>query len=170
MRGNGLLSSAHDIMSANPSRLGWQRIESRSCGGRHAKYPGKHGGLVIWRREREVFDDMTLSILDPADDPPLYVAERVGTGLCVTDRWVWMQRTILRSGEIRADLGQPFATSQGNVAPGMTVTLTAENGHWLCGWSPVGHRRAAAVTPRGGWTDGQHVDTPLNNDVVRPAL
>lgn len=127
----GALSvSAHEIMAANPSRTGWLRHESRACRGRHTPYSGQRSGLIYWRRRRDLFDD-EFRLLTVQDDPPMYIVEMVGTGLCVTDYWVRMQRMILSYEVIRRDIGQLFTISPGPVAPGMTITLTAANGSWI---------------------------------------
>lgn len=87
----------------------------------------------------------------PDDDPPLCVVEHVGTDLCITDRWVWIQRHIATHEIVRRDLGQPFTISPGDLAPGMTVTLTAENGRWI--WEVTGQRARCCGGYTARWPD-----------------
>lgn len=130
-----LAASAHEVMAAHPSEAGWHRVEAQSCGGGHPKTAGTRP-MVLWRRRRDMFDSR-YEPLDLAVDPPLWVAEHVTTALCVTDRWVWMQREGPGALEIVIrDLGRPWQISPGPIAPGTTVTLTTANGRWV--WALTG--------------------------------
>jgi hypothetical protein len=124
------------IMAENPSEMGWQRLSTRGCGGRHDKppLPGEQS-TILWRRRRNYFDP-DFRRTDPSTDAPLWVAEQVGTTLCVTDRWALMQRVIATSPTILRDIGQPWTISPGDIQQGSTVTLTVENGRWV--WELTG--------------------------------
>jgi hypothetical protein len=127
-------ASADQIMAAHPSSCGWHRIESRSCGGQHGTSIPGSGRMVLWRRERQYFNDDTFELLEPAADPPLWVAQRVSTAPCVTQRWV---RCIRKLTPLVAEgLGIPWSISAGEVGPGSTVVLTVANGRWV--WELTG--------------------------------
>lgn len=147
---SALAASARDVMAANPSRLGWQRVEARSCGGQHPKHQGQRSGLIYWRRRREAFDE-GFNLINPDSDLPLYAVEQVGTGLCVTDHWIWMQRNVHANEMVRRELGQPFTISPGPLAPGTTVTLTAQNGRWV--WVVNGERAQCCGGYTATWPD-----------------
>lgn len=143
--------SVHQLMDLHPSTAGWQRVEARSCGGQHPTTPGA-GPMVLWRRRRDMFDRVTYEDLDPADDPPMWLAEHVTSALCVTDRWAWMQREVLGTSEIIGrDMGQPWEISPGPIGPGSTVTLTTENGRWV--WELTGDKARCCGGYLARWPD-----------------
>ncbi|MCX2931365.1 hypothetical protein ORI20_13860 [Mycobacterium sp. CVI_P3] len=146
-----LAQSAHEIMAAHPSSSGWDRHESRRCAGQHEKLPVANDSLILWRRRREFFAEPSMKLLDPVDDPPLYVAERVGPALCVTDRWVYINRTVLDCDIIRRDLGTPWSFSDGEFGPGMTIKLTTENGEWV--WVVTGKPSPCCGGYTAKWAD-----------------
>lgn len=144
-----LLTSAAEIMAAHPSEGGWQRLDTEGCGGRHEKLPVDNGGTVLWRRRREYFTRFV--DLDVTDDPPLWVAERVGVSLCITTRWVQMNRIVRDCDIIRRDMGVPWVVSDGDLAAGMTVTLTTENGRWI--WVVTGEPAPCCGGYTARWPD-----------------
>lgn len=85
-------ADAQRIMAEHPSTLGWEKRESRSCGGRHPSTPGA-GRMVLWRRRRDYSHPETHRVYDIAEDPPLWVAQQLPTGLCVSEEWARQLRT-----------------------------------------------------------------------------
>ena len=143
-----LADSARQIMAEHPSIIGWQRTESRSCGGQHPARPPGAGPLVLWRRQRDYFDDETGQLLSLTDDPPLWVVERISTALCVGKLWV--HRIRLAKGLV-ADMGIPWDISDGELGPGSTVTLATANGRWV--WELVGERSCCCGGYLARWAD-----------------
>jgi hypothetical protein len=126
-----LYDSARTIMAAHPSSSGWHRVEAQRCKGKHTKLPVANDATVLWRRRRDYIDEMTFALLDPGDDPPIWVAESVGIALCINPVWVLNQRTIGQAEIVKRDLGNPWTVSDGPLVAGMTVTLTTSNGQWI---------------------------------------
>ncbi len=117
-----IAASAHEVMAAWPSDLGWQRIESTRCGGSHRVGSDMGGQLVVWRRKRNLFSKR-FEILDEADDPKLWVAEHIRPTLCASPQFYWANMTI---GPL---MGQPWSFS-GKLAAGTVVKLDVANGSW----------------------------------------
>lgn len=129
-------AEARRIMAEHPSVLGWQKRDLRPCGGRHPRTPGA-GPMVLWRRSRDYYHPDTCRAYDIAEDPPLWVAEQLSTGLCVSEHWVWRIRTVLEDFPLAAaDLGLPWHIDDGARRPGFTVRLEVANGQWL--WRVTG--------------------------------
>lgn len=149
--GADIAATAHAIMAANPCLSGWRRVQSRPCSSRHSPTPGARP-LLLWRRNRDMFGP-DYRLLDPADDPPLWVAEHVSTALCITDHWVWMHRNILNSDSVREDVGQPWQISgvAETAQPGLTVSLSVENGRWV--WVLTDERSAWCGGYVARWAD-----------------
>lgn len=111
--------SAHRIMAEHPSENGWQRLESRSCRGRHPRTPGQ-GPQVYWRRRRD--------FVDLNADPALWVVEQVSSAICVQSSF-YRTITILQESPFAAEL-TPWLI-RGPLAPGSRVYLTVANGNWV---------------------------------------
>jgi hypothetical protein len=124
-----LAQSAAEVMAAWPSRLGWQRLESRSCGGRHGKLPPGQGPLIYHRRRTDRISE-DYRELSWEEDPPLTVVEQVPTSICVTERFYRGNELVNLSDVCARGLGRVF-TFDGKFGPGMLIHLNAANGHWI---------------------------------------
>lgn len=136
-----LAASAQRFMAENPSSLGWKRHQGGSCGGGHRSGLWVGDGLIYWRRPRDMFDDTTYRMLDPADDPVLWVAESVPPALCCSDFFFWANTL----PAIRALDVTPWSVSTPAPKAGATVRLDTANGSWV--WQIVGERDCVC----GGW-------------------
>lgn len=132
----GYAADARRIMAEHPSSRGWQKVEPRPCGGRHPRTVGSRH-MVLWRRNRDYFHPDTYRVYDLAEDPPLWVAEKLSTGLCVSELWVWRVRTLVEDHPLVTDnLGCPWRIDDGALRSGLNVRLAVANGHWL--WKLTG--------------------------------
>lgn len=126
-----LAESARDIMGRWPSQHGWQRLETRPCGGRHRIItPG--ADRLVYHRRRIDRVDQDCNLLAIEDDPPLVVVERISTSLCVTGRFVGMNQMVNDNAVLVRGLGVVW-TFDGDYGPAMRVHLNAANGHWIYG-------------------------------------
>lgn len=128
---SALAESAHEIMGRWPSQHGWQRLETRQCGGRHRIIAPGADHLIYHRRRTDRVDD-DCNLLEIEDDPPLIVVERISTSLCITRRFVRMNQMVNDSAVLTRGLGVVW-TFDGDYGPAMRVHLNAENGHWIYG-------------------------------------
>lgn len=135
-----LAASAHRVMAEYPSRSGWRRHEARPCGGEHRSASGLGGGLVYWRRPRELFDE-AFGLLDPDVDPVLWVAEQVPPTLCCNDFFFWAN-SLTAVQELQVS---PWSVSTSSPKAGATVRLDTANGSWI--WQLIGQPDCRC----GGW-------------------
>lgn len=147
-----LRDSARKVIAQNPSDMGWHRIESTSCGGGHSPAPGSRH-LVLWRRRRDWRDwhDKKYRTLTDKEDPPLWVAEQVSTGVCVTEFWAQRIRIMRESRVVMESMGCPWTVGEGRVRAGLLVTLSCANGRWV--WECTGEPATCCGGLLARWKD-----------------